>query len=640
MAIEYTSQEAGLVNKKAEGGAYVNESEAEYAIARTAANDAAESAADAEAAQLAAEAAQAAAELAETNAETAETNAETAETNAAASASAASTSETNAATSASNAATSETNAATSETNAATSETNSATSETNAAASASAASSSATDAATAETGAETAQTAAEAAQLAAETAETNAEASATAAATSETNAATSETNAATSETNAATSESNAATSASSALSSANAAATSETNAATSETNAAASETAALAAQSAAETARDSALAAYDDFDDRYLGAKASDPSVDNDGNALVAGALYFNTSDETMKLYTGSNWVAAYVSADGTLLVANNLSDLNNVASALVNLGLSPSDDVEFNSVQLAGGTGTQGTLSWNTDEETADLILDGATLQLGQEIHYHVRNNSGSTISNGSAVYATGTLGASGRITVSPFIADGTIAVKFFLGIATEDIADGADGKVTDFGKVRSIDTSAFSDGDVLYPSASTAGALTNTAPTGSNLAIPCAFVIHAASNGTISVRVHPQDENAYATAAQGTLADTAYGWGDHAAAGYVDTTASTGSAEIPTGTEAQRDGTPAAGYFRFNTDTTQFEGYNGTEWGAIAGGGSSVILENAIVISEEYLITDGYNGVSGGPVVVETGGSVSVPTGSIWTII
>ena len=57
-------------------------------------------------------------------------------------------------------------------------------------------------------------------------------------------------------------------------------------------------------------------------------------------------------------------------------------------------------------------------------------------------------------------------------------------------------------------------------------------------------------------------------------------------GWTDVVAA-----TSSTGSAEIPVGTEAQRDGTPAAGMFRFNSDTAQFEGYNGTEWGAIAGG-------------------------------------------------
>jgi len=59
-----------------------------------------------------------------------------------------------------------------------------------------------------------------------------------------------------------------------------------------------------------------LAAYDSFDDRYLGAKSSDPSVDNDGNALTAGSLYFNSVDNVMKLWTGSAWVAAYVSGAG------------------------------------------------------------------------------------------------------------------------------------------------------------------------------------------------------------------------------------------------------------------------------------------------------------------------------------
>jgi hypothetical protein len=82
-----------------------------------------------------------------------------------------------------------------------------------------------------------------------------------------------------------------------------------------TSAAASDTskvAAQTAQTAAETARDQTLAAYDSFDDRYLGTKASDPTLDNDGNALVAGALYFNSTSGAMKLYTGAAWVAAYV----------------------------------------------------------------------------------------------------------------------------------------------------------------------------------------------------------------------------------------------------------------------------------------------------------------------------------------
>jgi hypothetical protein len=100
------------------------------------------------------------------------------------------------------------------------------------------------------------------------------------------------------------------------------------------------TAAQAAQTAAEAARDATLAAYDNFDDRYLGAKSSNPAVDNDGNALLAGSLYYNTTVPEMRLYTGSAWVAAYVSGAAYLLTANNLSELTaSAATVRTNLGL-------------------------------------------------------------------------------------------------------------------------------------------------------------------------------------------------------------------------------------------------------------------------------------------------------------
>lgn len=140
-------------------------------------------------------------------------------------------------------------------------------------------------------------------------------------------------------NAAANAATATTQATAASASAAAASTSETNAATSEANAAASASSALTAQTAAEAARDSALSAYDSFDDRYLGVKSSDPTLDNDGNALVGGSLYYNSIDQAMKVYTGSTWVAAYASLSGALLVTNNLSDLNDAASARGNLGL-------------------------------------------------------------------------------------------------------------------------------------------------------------------------------------------------------------------------------------------------------------------------------------------------------------
>ena len=81
------------------------------------------------------------------------------------------------------------------------------------------------------------------------------------------------------------------------------------------------------------------ASYDAFDDRYLGAKASDPTVDNDGDALTTGALYYDTVSLQLKVYTGATWAAAAVDASGFLTVANNLADLNNAATARTNLGL-------------------------------------------------------------------------------------------------------------------------------------------------------------------------------------------------------------------------------------------------------------------------------------------------------------
>jgi hypothetical protein len=248
----------------------------------------------------------------------------------------ATTSATNAANSATAAATSATNAATSETNAATSETNAATSATNAANSfdsfddrflgtkasdptldndgnalvegamyynstdndirfynGSSWDAPATQAATSATASASSATASA-------TSATNSANSATASASSASAAATSESNASTSETNAASSASAASTSASNASTSETNAASSATTATTQATNAATSATAAQTAQAAAELA-------YDNFDDRYLGPKASDPATDNDGDALIDGALYFNTTGNVLKYWDGSAW---------------------------------------------------------------------------------------------------------------------------------------------------------------------------------------------------------------------------------------------------------------------------------------------------------------------------------------------
>jgi hypothetical protein len=326
--------------------------------------------ADAEAAQAAAEAAQAAAETAETNAETAETNAETAATNAASSASAASTSASNASSSASSASSSASAASTSASNASSSASTASTQATNASNSASAASTSASNAAS----------------------------SASAASTSASNASTSATNASNSASAASTSATNASNSAS-------AASTSATNAANSAT--------------AAQTAQTAAEAALDNFTDTYLGAFSSDPTLDNDGNALSAGDLYFNTGINRLKVYSGSAWLNA---------------------------------------------------------------IVDTTTV---------------------------------------------------------------------------------------------------------------------------------------------------------------VEKTGATGSAVIPSGTTGERDGSPANGYFRYNSSLASFEGYVGGAWGGVGGAqAGGVIFENALTISANYTLSTSKNGLSVGPITIGSGVTVTIPSGQRWVVL
>lgn len=153
-------------------------------------------------------------------------------------------------------------------------------------------------------------------------------------------------------------------------------------------------------------------------------------------------------------------------------------------------------------------TAAQGQLTWNADEQTLDLGKGGGvTLQVGQEQLSLVRNSTASTIANGTGVMFAGTLGNSGRLLVAPMVANGTYPGYVFFGIATADIAPGADGFVTTFGKVRGVNTLAWNEGDVLWCDPATPGGLVNAEPHAPHLKLPVAAVISKKTNGILMVR-------------------------------------------------------------------------------------------------------------------------------------
>jgi hypothetical protein len=102
-----------------------------------------------------------------------------------------------------------------------------------------------------------------------------------------------------------------------------------------------------------------------------------------------------------------------------------------------------------------------------------------------------------------------------------------------------------------------------------------------------------------------------------------------------------VEKTSATGSAVIPAGTTGQRDGSPANGYFRYNSTLASFEGYVGGAWGGVGGAqAGGVIFENALTISANYTLTTSKNGFSVGPITISNGAVVTIGSGQRWVVI
>jgi phage-related tail fiber protein len=203
--------------------------------------------------------------------------------------------------------------------------------------------------------------AERAEIAATTATTKADAAAASATTATTKADA----AAASATQALDSANAAAASATTATTKANAAAASATQALDSANAAAASATQALDSANAAAASASAAAASFDAFDDRYLGAKPSDPVTDNDGNALQVGALYWNTTANEMRVWNGSSWQASAGSLVGNATTATRLQTPRTLTIGNTGKSFDGSADVSWSLAEI--GAAGFGTLADGTD---------------------------------------------------------------------------------------------------------------------------------------------------------------------------------------------------------------------------------------------------------------------------------
>lgn len=230
---------------------------------------------------------------------------------------------------------------------------------------------------------------------------------------------------------------------------------------------------------------------------------------------IDSAAFSGTATKTLELYraSGDTLKASFVitggadslyvaeDADTTLLTNGDTLNLTAYQKRM------PFDSVTFNvnetdaSLRELKYSEEKGYLQYGGQDSVQIPILPGI---------WYVRNDTSVTIPKGTVLRATGTLGASGRIKVKHMIANGSIDAMYIIGIAMHDIAVGADGYAMSQGKIRQVNTQAYSEGAVLYADVDTLGGLTQTEPGNGFLKLPIAFVVHSASNGVLAVRVTP----------------------------------------------------------------------------------------------------------------------------------
>jgi len=298
---------------------------------------------------------------------------------------------------------------------------------------------------------------------------------------------------------------------------------------------------------------------------------------------------------------------------------------------------------------------------------SVEIVLSGTT---------HTLTTSSGELSDGqfAVLVFTGSLSGTNTVTIEP----NTAQKLYFVGNTTSEtivLTQGSgpsvsvppglskvvysDGEGPTAGVFDITDTLSGSfTGDITSSSATITGGSVDGSPIGASVADTGAFTTLAASDnttlgGTLGVTGDTTLGGTLGVTGDTTLGGTlgVTGAFTGAAAAFTDLTVtgvgeftSTGAVKVPVGTEAQRP-TPAAGQLRFNNETTQFEGYDGTAWGSIGGGatgggGDQVFVQNDQVVTENYTIPADKNAMTTGPIDINPGVVVTVSTGARWVVI
>ena len=437
-----------------------------------------------------------------------------------------------------------------------------------------------------------------------------------------------------------------------------------------------------------------------LDDLALGLDSAFTTPTN----LPTNAIRWNSTTLKHQRWNGTTWgdftrydiningtVGATTPASGafTTLSSNGNTTLGDASGDTLTVNATPTFNVAIPAA--SGGTGqtsyavgdllyasTSTAISKLADVATGNSLISGGIGvapswgKIGLTTHVSgtlATANGGTnltTFTSGGAVYAssasvltTGTLPATAGGTGFASYAIGdivyastTTAFSKLAGVATgNSLISGGVGAAPSWGKIGltthvsgtlpatsgGTGLNTYAVGDLLV------GGATNTVSTIADVVTGNALISGgvgvAPSWGAIGLTTHVSGTLPIGNG--GTNATTA----DAARVNLNVITSLTGSEKIPSGTTAQRDASPSTGFFRFNTSVSKFEGYNGTGWGSVGGGATGggsddVFIENSLIITTSYSITAGKSAMSTGPITLNAGVTITVPSGSKWVVL
>jgi len=459
--------------------------------------------------------------------------------------------------------------------------------------------------------------------------------------------------------------------------------------------------ASAAKIAAESARDSTLTAFDNFDDRYLGAKIADPIVDNDGNPLIGGTLYFNSVSGVMRLYNGTIWVAAYVSSEGLVVApatnsADYLPQWDGVNSKLLKNGLAvptgglagltapiftgtstiPSVNMGLQSIVTTGGTTTFTSSIADyvifTGSQGQTVILPNATtLSLGRKIRMDndstqsitIKTNGGTDlwiIAPSCDLYLTCTnISTTTGIWEKDYSSAKAVSGKSLTinnsltltGTDNSSIAFGTGGTVLYNGGALGTPSSGTLT-NCTFPSITTlGGVVSNSSITGATkikITYDSKGLITSGADATTADIADSTDKR-YCTDAQKTVISNTSGTntGDQTITLTGDVTGSGTSSFATTLTTVNSNVGTFGSSISIPVVTVNAKGLvTGVSTATVAGGqyfgaaATKAIAYNSSTISENVTITSGNNGLSAGPITITNSYTVTIESGSNWTIV